>query len=78
MWDHLGAALAAADTSLLRRLVAGTEKHALRRLREMEEAASLLEQLGVDPVMTRATVESLRRVVDDGMPDVRGLVGEQN
>jgi len=78
LWDHLGAALAAADTSLLRRLVAGTEKHALRRLREMEEAASLLEQLGVDPVMTRATVESLRRVVDDGMPDVRGLVGEQN
>ncbi len=30
----------------------------------------MLESLGVDPLMTRATVESLRRVLADGVPEV--------
>ena len=32
----------------------------------------MLEQLGVDPVVTRATVESLRRVPEEGVPPLPG------
>ena len=35
--------------------------HGLRRAAEMEESARTLEGLGIDPVMTRATVERQRR-----------------
>jgi hypothetical protein len=31
----------------------------------MEATAELLAELGVEPIMTRATVEHLRRVADD-------------
>jgi len=61
-WDNLVEQFTAADGALLRRLVEGTAPHALRRLHEMEASVSLLEELGVDPVMTRSTVESLRRI----------------
>ena len=50
------------------RLVHGTGTHAKRRVEEMEACEGLLEALGVDPVMTRATVESLRRVQLEGVP----------
>jgi hypothetical protein len=36
----------------------------------MEASASMLESLGVDPLMTRSTVQSLRRVQGDGVPEV--------
>jgi hypothetical protein len=36
----------------------------------MEAAAELLVDLGIDPVMTRSTVESLRRVTVDGLPQL--------
>jgi hypothetical protein len=42
----------------------------VRRLHEMEACQSLLESLGVDPVMTRSTVETLRRVPSEGVPIV--------
>lgn len=61
-WENLAEQFTAADEALLRRLVEGTEPHALRRLHEMEATAELLAELGVDPVMTRGTVESLRRI----------------
>jgi 3-hydroxyisobutyrate dehydrogenase-like beta-hydroxyacid dehydrogenase len=61
-WANLVEQFTRADGALLRRLVEGTAPHALRRLHEMEASAELLEDLGVDPVMTRSTVESLRRV----------------
>lgn len=61
-WENLVAQFTAADEALLRRLVEGTGPHALRRLHEMEASAELLAELGVDPVMTQGTVESLRRI----------------
>jgi 3-hydroxyisobutyrate dehydrogenase-like beta-hydroxyacid dehydrogenase len=59
-WDHIAAVVTEADEVLLQRLVSSTAIHRVRRRKEMEAAVQLLEVLGVDPVMTQATVESLR------------------
>jgi 3-hydroxyisobutyrate dehydrogenase-like beta-hydroxyacid dehydrogenase len=64
-WNNLVGQFTAADGAFLRRLVEGTGTHSLRRLHEMEATAELLDELGVDPLMTRSTVESLQRI-DDG------------
>jgi 3-hydroxyisobutyrate dehydrogenase len=63
-WANIVGQITAADEALIRRLVEGTGPHALRRLHEMEASADMLAELGVEPVMTRSTVESLRRFVD--------------
>ncbi len=63
-WHNLAAQLEAADEDLIRRLVTGTAPHAARRLDEMEAAAELLAELGIDPVMTRSTVAHLSLLVD--------------
>lgn len=70
LWKNLADEITKADEALLSRLVRGTGLHAVRRLHEMEASAALLEELGVDPVMTRATVENLRRVTQEGLPDI--------
>jgi 3-hydroxyisobutyrate dehydrogenase-like beta-hydroxyacid dehydrogenase len=70
LWADLVGEITAADEPLLVRLVEGTGVHAARRVHEMQASASMLESLGVDPVMTRSTVESLRRVEADGVPEV--------
>jgi 3-hydroxyisobutyrate dehydrogenase-like beta-hydroxyacid dehydrogenase len=70
LWSDLVAEITAADEQLLVRLVEGTGVHAARRVHEMEASASMLESLGVDPLMTRSTVQSLRRVQGDGVPEV--------
>jgi 3-hydroxyisobutyrate dehydrogenase-like beta-hydroxyacid dehydrogenase len=70
LWGNLVDEITAADELLLARLVTGTGVHARRRLHEMEACQSLLGSLGIDPVMTRSTVESLRRVPVDGVPVV--------
>jgi 3-hydroxyisobutyrate dehydrogenase-like beta-hydroxyacid dehydrogenase len=54
-----------ADASLLDRVVAGTHKHAKRRAQEMRDAVDLLDELGVPATITRATAESLERIVLD-------------
>ncbi|HYZ97610.1 MAG TPA: DUF1932 domain-containing protein, partial [Acidimicrobiales bacterium] len=61
-WDNIVGQITAADEALLRRLVDGTPHHAARRTEEMEAAAELLADLGVDPTMTRATIAHLRRL----------------
>ena len=61
-WQNLVEQFTAADEAFIRRLVEGTAPHALRRLHEMEASAELLNELGVDPVMTRSTVQSLQRI----------------
>lgn len=68
-WAHVSEVVADADDAMLGRMVAGTGKHATRRRQEMQAAAQLLEILGLDPVMTRSTVESLRNVERDGLPE---------
>ncbi len=70
LWRNMVDQLAAADEALLARLVAGTRTHAVRRLHEMEAAGSLLADLDVEPVMTRSTVESLRRMLDEELPEL--------
>ena len=67
-WQNLVDQFTAADGMFLRRMVEGTGPHAVRRLHEMEAAAELLADVGVDPLMTRSTVESLRRIPIDGLP----------
>jgi 3-hydroxyisobutyrate dehydrogenase-like beta-hydroxyacid dehydrogenase len=67
-WDHVGETVGDADEDLLRRLVSSTETHHLRRRKEMEAAVQLLEVLGVDPVMTRATMRSLHSDEPDSVP----------
>jgi 3-hydroxyisobutyrate dehydrogenase-like beta-hydroxyacid dehydrogenase len=64
-WDNVVAQLTAADEVLLRRLVGGTGRHAVRRAHEMEAAADLLAELGVEPTMTLATVAQLRGIAAD-------------
>jgi 3-hydroxyisobutyrate dehydrogenase-like beta-hydroxyacid dehydrogenase len=59
-----------ADATLLDRVVTGTYKHAKRRAHEMHDAAELLDELGVPATITRATAESLERIVRDGAPAV--------
>lgn len=70
LWENLSGEIAKADGRTLARLLKGTEQHAVRRLHEMEASQALLEELGVEPLMTRSTVESLRRVPGEGIPEV--------
>jgi 3-hydroxyisobutyrate dehydrogenase-like beta-hydroxyacid dehydrogenase len=60
-WDDLVVQLTSIDEALVRRLGTGSRQHALRRLHEMEAAVLLLDDLGVDATMTRATVSRLRQ-----------------
>jgi 3-hydroxyisobutyrate dehydrogenase-like beta-hydroxyacid dehydrogenase len=69
LWSHLVDELTNADEALLRRLLSGTPRHIDRRIVEMESAQSFLESMGVDPTMTGAIVESLRRVKREGLPE---------
>lgn len=61
--DHLTGFLTEVDGAVIERLVSGTLRHADRRLAEMEAVAEYLSSLGVDPHMSRATVERLRPFV---------------
>jgi 3-hydroxyisobutyrate dehydrogenase-like beta-hydroxyacid dehydrogenase len=56
----IAATLGGADESLVDRLVAGSKQHAARRVAEMEAAAELLRELGVEPNVTEAAADTLR------------------
>ncbi len=71
LWANLSLEIDRADSAWLLRLADGTRIHAERRLAEMQGAVDLLESLGVEPMMTRATVASLAELVD-GL-DIPGL-----
>ncbi len=70
LWDNLAEQLTVANEKVLSRLITGTETHALRRLHEMQASQALLEELGIDPVMTRSTVASHKQVLEKGVPPV--------
>ena len=55
LWGNIVDEVTSAGAPLLSRLVRGTGPHARRRLHEMEASTALLEELGVEPLMTRAT-----------------------
>ena len=73
LWKNLADQLTVADEATLRRLVTGTGVHALRRLHEMKASLALLDELGVDAVMTRSTVESHQQVLERGVPVIPHL-----
>lgn len=70
VWENVVHQLTVADETFLRRLVNGTGVHHERRLHEMEASMELLDSLGVDPVMTRSTVEHLARIAHEGVPEL--------
>ena len=67
-WHELVRQVSTADDAFMRRLVDGSVTHVVRRLHEMDSTARFLDELGVEPVMTRATVEHLRRLAGEGLP----------
>lgn len=70
LWENLAAEITSADRSWLRRLVAGSKTHAQRRIHEMEAAEDMLDGLSVPAPMTRATIESLNRLLDTDPPEL--------
>ena len=67
-WENVIGQLTSADETFLRTLLEGTDTHSERRHAEMQAAIELLESLGIEPTMTRATVESLHRMPTEGLP----------
>ncbi len=70
LWKNLVDEFTAMDQRMLQRLVQGTGVHAHRRFFEMEASAQQLTELGLEPLMTTATVLSLEKVMRAGVPDV--------
>lgn len=70
LWGNLADEITRADEKLLSRLVRGSGPHAVRRLHEMEASMAMLEELGVEPLMTRGTVENLRKIPQQGLPEI--------
>lgn len=62
--EHIEEFLTTLDGQVIERLVSGPGRHARRRLIEMEAVADFLTDLGVEPHMTRATVQRLRLLVE--------------
>jgi 3-hydroxyisobutyrate dehydrogenase-like beta-hydroxyacid dehydrogenase len=69
-WHNVVGQLVDLDEAFVRRLVEGTGPHARRRKAEMEATAIMLDELGVESVMTRATIEKLATVLADGVPEL--------
>jgi 3-hydroxyisobutyrate dehydrogenase-like beta-hydroxyacid dehydrogenase len=59
LWDQITAELAAADSALATRLMAGTRQHAPRRLAEMRAAHDYATELGAPDPVTQAVIERL-------------------
>ena len=52
------------NDALIDRFLEGSKTHALRRSHELEAVVSMLEARNVEPVMSRATLESLENLID--------------
>lgn len=68
LWANLTTEITNADEEWLRRLVTGTGDHYERRTDEMISARELLVALGVEPIMTEATIASLQAVPSMEIP----------
>ena len=75
LWENIVEEISRADRELLARLVSGSKTHARRRLYEMQASAAMLTELGVEPVMTRATVATLEQLPQQVLPPIPGLPG---
>ena len=58
--ENIADELTGADAATVRRLEDGTRRHAVRRAAEMRAATDMLTDLGVPPLITRATADLLR------------------
>jgi hypothetical protein len=58
--------LTGADAALLERLVAGSARHATRRIGEVRDARELLAELGVEPRVTEAAGGWLAQLEQEG------------
>jgi 3-hydroxyisobutyrate dehydrogenase-like beta-hydroxyacid dehydrogenase len=70
--EHIAAELTAADARSVERIIDGTVRHAVRRAAEMQAAADMLTELGVEPVMadaSRAVHERLSQIQNPETPD---------
>lgn len=67
MRANIATELAEADGCTVERLVAGTRLHAKRRAEEMAACADMLEHLGVEPIVTGASRDLLRRILAEQM-----------
>ena len=65
LWRNLTSEIEKADEDWLRRLALGSRTHAERRRDEMRSAGDMLRGLGVEPIMTMATANSLERLLAD-------------
>lgn len=70
LWAHLCAQVQSADETFVRRIVASNGLHGARRTDEMRASSRLLEELGVEPLMTRSTAEVLSEVASLGLPGI--------
>lgn len=66
LWSNVVAELTGANEALAARLVNGTYKHARRRAEEMTAAEQLLEDLNVEPYVTRAVRTRLQELASEG------------
>ncbi|MCS0499829.1 DUF1932 domain-containing protein [Protaetiibacter mangrovi] len=69
---HLLATLTDLDEQTLAGFVGGTAVHAVRRIDEMEAAATMAETAGGRADITRAVAELLRSVAGEGVPEALG------
>lgn len=76
LWPYLVDELSSIEEPFLRRLLDGTPRHIDRRIIEMESAETFLTSLDVEPIMTSATAEALRKVKKSGMPGAATLEEE--
>jgi 3-hydroxyisobutyrate dehydrogenase-like beta-hydroxyacid dehydrogenase len=65
LYGELERALTEADDRLLRRLVEGSRRHAVRRSEEMAAAVAMLDELEVPPRIAAATEEWLRSLAGE-------------
>jgi 3-hydroxyisobutyrate dehydrogenase-like beta-hydroxyacid dehydrogenase len=63
--DEIAAVLTDADDQLLERLLAGSKRHATRRVSEMRDARELLAELGVEPRVAGAAEGWLTALQDE-------------
>ena len=68
MREHIAAELTSADPATVERIVSGTVRHARRRAAEMEAAAAMLTELGVDPLMASASAAVHERLATRADP----------
>lgn len=62
--DEIVSTLVAADAAVVDRLVEGSRLHARRRVEEMEAAAALVRELGLEPHVADAATQVLRALAE--------------